>query len=143
MKLRLRSLRLWGGLIGLAALGWAQRGPILYSPANEVSIHGTVNEVLTARRGNMAGIHLKVKAQDEAGKERTFDVRLGPAWFIANRNFSFAKGDEIDVTGAGLPDKNGDIILAREVKKGGSTLILRDQQGFPIWSGARGRQTGG
>jgi hypothetical protein len=35
--------------------------------------------------------------------------------------------------------EGADALIAREVKKGGKTLTLRDAQGVPAWSGGRRR----
>jgi hypothetical protein len=69
---------------------------------------------------------------------QTFDVHLGPAAFVSSKNFEFAKGDRIAVTGSKVKMSGEDVIIAREIKKADKTLTLRDAQGFPLWSG-RGR----
>jgi len=63
----------------------------------------------------------------------TFAVYLGPSWFLESKGFKFAKGDQIEVTGSKLQDK--DMIIAREVKRGDQVLVLRNAQGIPDWSG--------
>jgi len=124
------------GLLTMAALSNAQRRTNApnYDPAKEITIHGTVHEVLTAQPGGITGIHLKVTSSD-----KIFDVRLGPAWFLEQKQFTFAVGDQIDVTGATISTKTGDALIAREVKKADSVLVLRDAKGFPTWSRGRRR----
>jgi hypothetical protein len=34
---------------------------------------------------------------------------------------------------------NMEAVIAREVKKGSETLVLRDKNGMPLWSGYRSR----
>jgi hypothetical protein len=129
--------------VGLALIGllvvpfaYAQRGPgpgqraRIYNPANEVTVKGTVEEVktITGRRG-WNGTHLALKTAD-----RTFDVHLGPASFLKKKAFNVAKGDQIEVTGATAEFGGSDALIAREVKKGSETLVLRDAQGIPKWS---------
>lgn len=149
-------------LMGLLVLpfAYAQRGPgpgqraRMYNPANETTVKGTVEEVkaVTGRRG-WNGTHLTLKVQPRAtdiqeqiqeGKvvsetvkkeDRTIDVHLGPAAFLKERGFRLTKGDQIEVTGATAEFGNSDALIAREVKKGGETLVLRDAQGIPKWSG--------
>ena len=131
MKAKTINGLLVAGLFALAGVDSAQgraRTP-RYDPANEVSIHGTVDEVLTVQPHHLPGIHLRVKTDD-----KFFEVRLGPAWFLEQQNFAFSKGDQIDVTGAATPDKNGQVVIAREVKRGGNVLVLRDAKGYPAWS---------
>jgi hypothetical protein len=63
----------------MAALAIAQRRTNApnYDPAKEITIQGTVEEVLTAQRGAMTGVHLKVRSVD-----KIVELRLGPAWFL-------------------------------------------------------------
>jgi hypothetical protein len=102
----------------------------MYNPANETTVKGTVEEVktVTGRRG-WSGTHLTLKTEN-----KTLDVHLGPASFLKGKGFSFAKGDEIEVTGATAEFGGSEALIAREVKKGDKTLTLRDAQGIPKWS---------
>lgn len=125
-------------LIGLLVLpaAWAQRGPgpgqraRIYNPANEVTVKGTVEEIktVTGRRG-WNGTHLTLKTED-----KTFEVHIGPSSFLKEKEFNFAKGDQIEVTGATAKVRGSEALIAREVTKGGKTLVLRDAQGIPKWS---------
>ena len=71
--------------------------------------------------------------------KETLEVRLGPTTFLEKEKFTFAKGDQIEVTGSKVKIEGADALIAREVKKGGKTLTLRDAQGVPAWSGGRRR----
>jgi len=121
---------------------YAQRGAgpgprgVMYNPATETTIKGTVEEVKTisGRRSWWNGIHLMLKAED-----KTLDVHLGPESFLKEKGFSFAKGDQVEVIGSKVNYQGGEAIIAREVKKDGKTLTLRDAQGFPEWSRSRRR----
>lgn len=131
MKAKTTDGLLISGLIALAGVASAQgrRDSPRYDPANEVSIHGTVDEVLTVQPRYLPGIHLRVKTDG-----KLFEVRLGPSWFLEQQHFAFSKGDQIDVTDAATPDKNGQVVIAREVKRGDRILVLRDPKGYPAWS---------
>lgn len=125
-------------LLGLLVLpfAYAQRGPgpgqraRMYNPATEATVKGTVEEVktITGRRG-WNGTHLTLKTED-----KTFDVHLGPSSFLKDKGFSFAKGEQIEVTGSKTEFGGSEAIIAREVKKDGKTLVLRNTQGIPQWS---------
>ena len=114
------------------------RGMRNYNADTEVTLKGTVEAVntVTGRRG-WSAIHLTFKAGED-----TFDVHLGPAAFLKQQGFEFAKGDPIEVTGSKVKLANGDAIIAREVMKGDETLTLRDTQGIPKWSGRAMAQPG-
>ena len=153
-------------LIGLLTLpfAYAQRGQgagqraRTYNPANETTVKGTVAEVktVTGRRG-WNGTHLTLRVKNnvtnvqeniEKGKVvgeetlkegSTFEVHLGPAAFLKDKGFSLAKGDQIEVTGAKTEFGGSEAIIAREVKKGEKTLVLRNKQGIPEWAAGRSR----
>lgn len=138
-KLHWTNLTMTSALLAFLAipLAYAQRGPgagpraRLYNPANETTVKGVVMEVktITGRRG-WNGTHLTLKAEG-----KSVDVHLGPAAFLKEKGFSFTKGDQIEVTGAKTQNGNSEAIIAREVKKDGKTLVLRNAQGVPEWAG--------
>lgn len=103
----------------------------MYDPATETNLKGTVEAVTQEMRGRMMmGTHLTVKAGDT-----THEVALGPSKFIQDKNFSFAKGDSIEVTGSKVTMGGKEYVIAREVIKDGKTLTLRDKSGTPQWAG--------
>lgn len=124
--------------LGTAIVSYAQmpRGPKgapMYNPATEITVKGTVEAVnqMTGRPG-WAGSHLQVKTESE-----TLDVHVGPSWFLSQNNFTFAKGDQIEVTGSKVKYANAGALLAREITKGDQKLTLRNEKGFPVWSRRR------
>ena len=108
-----------------------RRGGHLYNPSTETTVKGTVQQVITISPGpGREGIHLDLKT--ESG---IFDVHVGPAAYLAAKKFKIAKGDHVNVIGSKVSFEGHDAIIARELKKGGNVLILRDAQGIPQWSG--------
>ncbi len=132
-------LALVGTLGLLVPLSFAQQGMgggkrmPRYTPSTEVTVKGTVDKVShpTGPRG-WPGTHIALKTATE-----TLDVHLGPADFLAEKKFEIAAGDQVEVIGSKVKYNGADAIVAREIKKGDSTLVLRDAQGTPLWS--RGR----
>ena len=118
----------------LAQRGMGQGAGRMYDPATETTVKGTVEEVkqIPGQRGGASGTHLIVKTDKE-----TLEVHLGPTAFLEKEKFTFAKGDQIEVTGSKVKIGPADALLAREVKKGDKTLTLRNAQGIPVWSGGR------
>lgn len=118
----------------LAQRGMGQGAARMYDPATETTVKGTVEEVkqIPGQRGGASGAHLIVKTDKE-----TLEVHLGPTAFLEKEKFTFAKGDQIEVTGSKVKIGAADALLAREVKKGDKTLTLRNAQGIPVWSGGR------
>lgn len=120
---------------GVACSAFAQGGgqARLYNPATEATVQGSVSAVttVTGRRG-WNGVHLTVQTSE--GK---YDVHIGPSDYIASKEFTFSEGDQVEVTGSKLEVNGTSTLIAREIKKDGKVLTLRDKQGFPLWS--RGR----
>ncbi len=111
------------------------KGP-RYDPSTETTIQGTVENVeQTTGKAGWPGVHLSVKSDGE-----TLNVHLGPADFISGQQFSFSKGDAVEVVGSRITYNSKPAIIAREITKDGKRLVLRDAHGFPAWSGGRRRQ---
>jgi hypothetical protein len=125
-------------LVPLLAFGQAGggrgSGTRLYDPSTETTVKGTVEKVVqqTGNRGS-SGTHVVLKT--DSGD---LTVHVGPSSYISAQGFSFAKGDALEVTGSKVKMGEQDVLLAREIKKDGKVLTLRDAQGFPKWS--RGSQ---
>lgn len=112
------------------------RGMPRYDPATEMTLTGTVEEVKDHAHsgGRQVGIHLSVKSASGV-----FDVHLGPASFLKKEGAAYTKGDVVEVIGSKVPYEGGEAVIAREIKKGDKTLVLRNKRGIPQWSGGRGR----
>jgi DNA/RNA endonuclease YhcR with UshA esterase domain len=107
----------------------------LYDPSTEITLKGSIEVVKqVSRSGAWTGTHLTLKAD-----QGTFDVHVGPTTYLTKNQMTFAKGDNIEVTGAKVKYEGADAVLAREVKKGDKTLTLRNAAGIPQWSRGRGR----
>jgi hypothetical protein len=114
-----------------------------YDPSTVVNVTGTIQEVQQATmpsgHGHMGamnhmGTHLTLKTDNG-----TYTVLAGPSSFTKNKGFEFNKGDQIEVTGSKVKYNSTEALIAREIKKGGKTLTLRNEQGIPEWSMSRRR----
>lgn len=132
-------------IAGLGSLGAAQsslaarQGSRMYDVTTETTITGTVESVENitgaggrGRRG-MGGTHLVVKTEND-----TVEVHVGPAAYLAEKGITLAKGDTLEILGSRVKVDNENVLIARQIKKGGNTWTLRDASGRPAWSG-RGR----
>ena len=131
---RTSSLALTFFTVFLAFNAWSQtRGMRNYDPKTEMTVKGTVEEVQqqTGRRG-WSGIHLVIKT--DAG---SIAAHVGPSSYVADKQFSFAKGDAVEILGSKVMMAGTEAIIAREITKDGKTLVLRNAQGIPEWSAAR------
>ncbi len=137
---RLMAILIGGVLAGLPALAQAppaQAPPAKspgvkapeYDPKAEVTIKGVVEDFHESKmRGDHPGLHLIVRTETE-----TVEVHACPVRFIRELEFVIEKGDTITVAGS-RPEAGG-IVVAREITKGQTSLILRDKTGAPVWTG--------
>jgi hypothetical protein len=84
------------------------------------------------RPGMSPGVHLLV----DTGKER-LSVHVGPEWYIERQDVPLEPGDAIEVKGSRITFEGKPALVAAEVRKGADVLRLRDEDGFPAWSGWR------
>ena len=95
----------------------------------ETKLKGVVEEVKLPLKGSEKEIaHLLVK--DGAN---SVDVYLCPKSFFDDMGMSFAKGDEVSMTGSKVKQGDADVFLVREIVKGTDTFALRDPKGEPVW----------
>ncbi len=126
------------GMGGKGGGGWGMGAAYgkMYNPKTVETISGEVVSVdkITPKKGMSYGVHITVKTDKE-----TISVHLGPGWFIENQDIKIEPKDKVEVKGSRITFKGKPAIIAAEVKKGDDILILRDENGFPAWSGWRRR----
>jgi hypothetical protein len=132
------SLTVVAALIVSAASAWGQghstQSPI-YNPKTETTFTGVIQKVTEVPGpGRGTGTHIVVKGDNE-----TMEVHVGPTWYLEQKNYSFAKGDRIEVDGSKVQYAGADVIIARQIRKGDATWTFRNEQGIPLWS-RQGRQ---
>ena len=127
-----------GGMNHKGSGGWGMQGQYskMYDLKTVETISGKVVSVttITPEKGMSTGVHLMVKT-DKA----TVSVHLGPAWYLDNQDTKIVTGDKIEVKGSRITFKGKPAIIAAEVQKGNETLVLRNENGIPFWSGWRQR----
>lgn len=120
---------------GFAPGGGWQRGGPMYDPDSVTTLTGKVTavEIEPSGPGRTGGVHVTLQAE---GKQTV--VHLGPSWFLEQQGFKAAKDETLAVTGSLVTTGEETYLIAREVKKGEKSVVLRNDQGFPAWS--RGRR---
>jgi hypothetical protein len=138
-----RSLRQCLGIIASALLfvaaGAAQKTPdtgvLKYDLQTEMKAKGTVEEINVLSVGARKDFtELILKSGDDK-----LHIYVCPKPFENEMGISFAKGDEIAVTGSKVKQDASDVILARELVKGTDTLMFRDGKGKPVWDERTGK----
>ncbi len=124
----------WKGWRGSGGWGMGSQYNRMYNPATVETLTGTVEAVdkVTPMKGMNTGIHVVLKTDKE-----TISVHLGPEWFVERLDTKIQKGDTIEVKGSRVIFDGKPAVIAAEVKKGDSTLVLRDNNGIPAWAGWR------
>lgn len=110
------------------------RGMRNYDPSTEAKFSGVIENVYQANGKCCAGTHFTVKTEAE-----TLDVHVGPAGYISQQQFSFTKGDQVEILGSRVKMNGSEAVIAREITKDNKTLVLRNAQGIPQWSGRGAR----
>ncbi len=108
----------------------------MFNPKTVETITGVVVSVdkITPMKGMSQGMHMILKTDKE-----TIAVHLGPSWYIENQDIKIEQKDRVEVNGSRITFEGKPAIIAAEVKKGNEILKLRDEKGFPVWSGWRRR----
>jgi hypothetical protein len=108
----------------------------MYDSKSVETVSGEVISVsrITPRKGMSGGLHMNVKTDKE-----TISVHLGPSWYLENQDVKIEPKDKVEVKGSRTSLGGKPAIIAAEVKKGDQVLKLRDDDGFPVWSGWRRR----
>jgi hypothetical protein len=126
------------GMMWRGSGGWGPGGQYnrMYDPKSVETIIGEVTSVdrITPMKGMSGGVHLNVKTDKE-----TVSVHLGPVWYLENQDVKIETKDKVEVKGSRATIAGKPAIIAAEVKKGDELLKLRDDSGFPVWSGWRRR----
>ena len=116
--------------------GWGAKAPYarMYNPLTVEIVTGEVVSVDTVipLQGMNSGMHLTVQTDTE-----TISVHLGPIWYLENQDVKIAVADQVEVTGSRVTLDGRSVLIAVQLKKGADTLLLRDENGFPVWSGWR------
>lgn len=119
--------------------GWEQpsRSGRMFDEATVETVSGEIQAVhrIASMKGMSRGVHMTLKTE-----KGPVEVHLGPAWYIDQQEEGLSKGDKVEVEGSRVKIDGGDAIIAVEVRKGDALLKLRDEDGFPLWSGWRRRE---
>jgi hypothetical protein len=117
----------------LVATSAFSQAPPKYDPATETMVKGTVGELkLVPPTGAKAIAFLATKTGPDKEKD-TVQIFLCPKSFLDQMGIIFKADEAIEVKGSKVKQDGADLILAREMVKGGETLIFRFPDGKPAW----------
>ncbi len=107
------------------------RDSLNYSPANEVTRAGTVEDVqefqcpVTDERG------MHVLLNTDQGKVL---VHVATALFMRDHKITLQPGDRLQVTGAKIRYQGKEGMIARQIIRRDEVFTVRDTAGKPMWS---------
>lgn len=98
--------------------------------AGLITLQGEVIDVyqMTSKQGHRSGTHLLLQANGE-----TLEIRLGPSSYLEAQHFNIEPNDFLEIEGTQTRKAGQPAVIAIKVTKGDQVLVLRDQQGLPLW----------
>jgi hypothetical protein len=124
----------WDGWRGSGGWGMDSRYNRCYRAASVETFSGEVSgiTITVPMPGMTDGVSLLLTM-----KTVSIPVHLGPAWYLEHMDIPIEIGDHLDVVGARAIAEGLPAVIAAEVRKGESVLVLRDAEGIPVWAGWR------
>ena len=129
----IRQCVLQCAVVAFLAAPALSQAPPKYDRATETTVKGTVEELkLVPPSGGKPVAYLVEKTGPDKDKD-TVQIFLCPKKFLDDIGVAFKADEAIQVTGSKVKQDGADVILAREIVKGGETLTFRFQDGKPAW----------
>jgi hypothetical protein len=66
--------------------------------------------------------------------EKSFEVLVAPMNWLDSKQVVFRQGERVEIVGARQDRGSGATIVAREIHTADQTIVLRDNQGRPLWN---------
>jgi hypothetical protein len=109
------------------------QAPPKYDPSTETTLKGTVEELkMVPPTGAKPIAYLVTKTGPDKDKDAV-QVFLCPKSFLDELGVAFKADESVQIIGSKVKHDGADLILAREIVKGGETLTFRFQDGKPAW----------
>jgi hypothetical protein len=119
--------------IVLVAISALAQAPPKYDRATETTVKGIVGELkLVPPTGGKPIAYLLTKTGPDKDKDMV-EIFLCPKSFLDQMGISFKPDEEVEIKGSKVKQGGADLILAREMVKGGETLTFRFEDGKPAW----------
>ncbi|MFQ5646742.1 MAG: hypothetical protein ACE5GM_07425 [bacterium] len=102
---------------------------------NVVVVSGMIVNVITVpipmnEHVIVPGMGLIIQLPDK----RNLSVRLGPFWYLFEKQADYKVGEEVQLKGAVMKDQQGnDYMVAARITSGTTSIGLRDDFGVPMW----------
>ena len=98
-------------------------------PKYDVEAERTFEGAILSKGHEVDGlVYVPIRMRDEI-----LEIQIGPREFIEHSRFTLKIGELVTVVGMPVVMKNREVVLAREVRKMNSVLVVRDYNGQPMW----------
>ena len=119
--------------IALCSTSALSQAPPKYDATTETTIKVIVTELkLVPPTGGKPIAYLETKSGPDKEKDAVH-IFLCPKSFLDQMGIAFKADEAIEVKGSKVKQDGADLILARELVKGGDTIIFRFPDGKPAW----------
>ena len=120
-------------VLAIAATYAFSQAPPKYDTTTETTIKVTVGELkLVPPTGGKPIAYLVTKTDPDKEKDAV-QIFLCPKSFLDQMGIAFKANDTVEIKGSKVKQAGADLILAREMVKGGETLTFRFPDGKPAW----------
>jgi hypothetical protein len=120
-------------VLAVAATSAYSQAPPKYDTTTETTIKVTVGELkLVPPTGGKPIAYLVTKTDPDKEKDAV-QIFLCPKSFLDQMGIAFKANDTVEIKGSKVKQAGADLILAREMVKGGETLTFRFPDGKPAW----------
>jgi hypothetical protein len=108
-----------------------QRPPHVEQPAL-TTVDGSVLGVdgQPAERTLARNVRLRVKPE----KGEPVDVDLAPGWYLGEHGLTFSPEERVQIEGTSGTQAGRTVFVARKVRRGQTSVVLRDAEGKPTWT---------
>jgi PRC-barrel domain len=119
----------------------------MFDPKNMKTVGGVVTSIIEGQTGAEndfgQGIRLMVRRDDVSPKSQDLLVYVGPAEFVkTQQGFTFKQNDRVMLKGAEMNRDDRRVFVATEIVLGDRTLMLREDNGLPLWRRKAGAKVG-
>ena len=121
------------------AVSFAQKGQQGPNSSNRRGSRLNMADVRTIS-GVVTAVHINYGTQYPSITVDQSVIKVAPLWFLIDNNFEVKMGDQVTVLAAPslLPDDSYLYSIEISDITGDTEIVLRDADGVPLWTGARG-----
>ena len=102
-----------------------------YDNTSRIRLDGVVEDIEQRSLGGTCkapGVFVIVKSNGQS-----FELQVGPKWFIDDLTWTFTRGDKLEITGWKINKEGSNEVVVRKISRGEWSLEPRDDSGGANW----------